>query len=301
MNTWIERYRRRMQSKGYSNDTVRSRTNQLYRMDRELPLGLIEATVEELEDWLAGPTGPDTQPWSLQTKASYRDGVVGFYRFAADPARVPHLSYDPSVSLARPRVPKTVPRPCATAKLEEVLDRLTGRVRVYCLIARYAGLRACQIAALDREDVTEQVTTVRGKGGKDLVVPTHPEIWRAVKDFPPGPIARRRDGARASANYVSVTVARAIRRLFPEEAQPARRGGRGRRRRGAVTLHPMRHWFATWLLTERELGGAGANLRTVQELLGHADPASTAIYTQVTDEQRRLAVNALPTLAPTTW
>jgi site-specific recombinase XerD len=55
-------------------------------------------------------------------------------------------------------------------------------------------------------------------------------------------------------------------------------------------LHMLRHAYATALLRATEDGGAGANLRVTQELMRHASPATTAVYTQVTDQERRRAV-----------
>lgn len=285
MNPWIQRHVRYMQSAGLAETTIEDGREVLVRLDRELPLGLIEATIEELEHWLAGPDGADPKrpKWGRQTKATYYGHIVRFYRWAADPARMPHLSYDPSVSLTRPHVPRTVPRPVTHEDLVRVLAVVRGRFRIYCYLAAFAGLRACQIAALRREDVTEATITVRGKGGKEIIIPTHPLIWQSVEHMPAGPIARKPCGSKDSAKEVSDLTSKEInRRIGPN----------------TISLHPMRHWFATWLLTPKEFGGAGASLRTVQELLGHSSPSTTAIYTAITDEQRRLAVNALPILAP---
>jgi integrase/recombinase XerC len=284
MNPWIERHRRYMHSKAFSEETIHDRVALLIRLDRELPLGLVEATVEELEEWLAGPT--TGRRWSRQTTATYYSHIVGFFRWAADGSRYPHLSFDPSTSLTRPRVPRTVPKPLSDEQVAKLLDGLDEKRRLYLQLAVYAGLRCCQISALDREDITEQTITVRAKGGGENVIPTHPEVWRAVQGLPSGPVARRADGERATPQNVGVGTAKAMEKVL-------------RQRR--VSLHRGRHHFATKLLTPREQGGAGANLRTVQELLGHASPSTTAIYTQITDEQRRLAVNALPIPAPALW
>lgn len=269
VTNWIARHVAHMQSAGLADDTIEDRALVLRRLDRELPMGLIEATVEELEDWLARPD------WCNQTKATYFGHLVGFYRWAADPNRYPHLSYDPSLSLTRPKVPQGVPRPVTDEQLATILDRITGRWRIYCLLAAYAGLRACEIAVIRREDITETDLRTRGKGGKTALIPTHPAIWEAVKDLGPGPIAVRESGRKVTARWVSGRTAYHLRAI------------------GVPTsLHPLRHWFATSALSN------GANLRVVQELMRHSSPATTAVYTQIADEQRRVAVQALPVLAP---
>lgn len=285
---WIERFRSHMNASGrYEYNTVTDRCELLYRLQRELPLGLLEATIEELEHWLASgrtPASPGkpSRPWSRQTKSTYFKHIVAFYRFAADPNRMPHISYDPSLSLSRPRVPEGAPDPCSNDELTLVLSNAYGMFGVYCKLAAYAGLRPIQIHHLLREDITEETITVVGKGGKTTVIPTHPAIWEEVRDFPRGQIAMVLD-RRATAEYISTCTSRELRRVLGYDG---------------VTLRTLRHWYATTLLTEKELGGAGANLRTVQELMGHANVATTAIYTKVVGRQRRMAISALPSLAP---
>jgi integrase len=290
---WIERFRAHMEGAGrYEPNTVTDRCELLYRLNEELPLGLLEATIEELEHWMASGRTPATRtrpsrPWSRQTKATYYGHISAFFRWAADPARTPHLSYDPSTSLCRPQVPAGVPLPCETDELVRVLAGTGGLFHVYCLLSAYAGLRPIQISNVQREEVSEDRIHVKGKGGKTTAIPTHPAIWEAVRDFPRGPIAvvRIRGHAfEATPDYISTCTSREIERAL---------GYPG------VTLRSLRHWYATTLLTEKELGGAGANLRTVQELMGHASVATTAIYTKVVGRQRDLAISALPSLAPT--
>lgn len=277
MSNWIERHLSHMRACGLAENTIEDRRDVLRRLDEDLPMGLVEATVEELEEWLSRPRrdSPVTV-WTNQTKATYYGHINGFFRWASDPNRYPHLSYDPSASLNRPKVPQTLPRPVEDEEIAQILDVTEGRWRVYTLLAAYAGQRCCQIANMDRSDITAETIRVRGKGGKETVVPTHPIIWDAVRNLPPGPIALTPDGRRGDAKYVSRRTTQYLERRLGKH----------------ITLHRLRHWFATTTLA------SGANLRVVQELLGHASPATTAIYTKVTNEQRRLAVEALPVLAP---
>jgi len=299
LHPWIERFRDHLVASGrFEPTTVLDRCELLYRINDELPLGLLEATVEELEHWMASgrtparPGRPGT-PWCRQTRATYYAHIVCFYRFAADPRRSPHLSYDPSTSLSRPKVPEGVPNPCSNEELALILERASGRYQLYCRLSAYAGLRAIQICNLMREDITEETLHVQGKGGKTIAVPTHPMVWDAVRDFPRGPIAISSGargcrvpvpGIRAKPGPVATATGREIRRIL---------GYPG------ISLRNLRHWFATTLLLEEELGGSGANLRTVQELMGHSSPSTTAVYTKVVGKQRRIAVSALPPLAPT--
>jgi integrase len=278
IDPWIARHSAHLRGAGYAENTIEDRAEVLRRAHHEMPLGLLEADVEDLSDWLARPG------WCNQTRATYHGHLTGFFRWAADPAHLPHLSYDPSAGLIRPKVRRTVPRPVTDRELAHVLGRAEGRWLVYCLLAAYAGLRSCEIAAVRKEDISEEMIVVRGKGDRERAIPTHPVIWQAVRDFPRGPIARKHQHpGPATAKYVSIQTSLYLnRRLGPNE----------------ITLHRLRHWFGSTLLRDAEEGGAGTNLRVVQELLGHSNPETTAIYTLVTGRQRRRAVSALPPLAP---
>lgn len=299
IHPWIERYRDHLVASGrFEPTTIGDRCELLYRLNDELPLGVLEATVEEIEHWMASGRTParngrPSTPWSRQTRATYYGHLTGFYRFAADPNRNPHLSYDPSTSLSRPKVPEGVPNPCENEELAAILASARGRYQLYCRLSAYAGLRAIQICNLMREDVTEERLTVLGKGGKTISIPTHPMIWEAVRDHPRGPLAIGSGargkrvplpGIRSKPGPLATATGREIRRVL---------GYPG------VSLRNLRHWFATTLLLEEEFGGSGANLRTVQELMGHSSPSTTAVYTRVVGKQRRIAVSALPPLAPT--
>jgi integrase len=270
MSDLIAGYVRHMQAAALSRNTVRDRTELLKRLDNDLPMGLERATVEELADWLS------RDGWSTQTRATYYGHLAGFFRWACDP-RSPRLDYDPSCALARPRVRRRAPRPVTDEELGFVLANTTGWHHLAAILAAYAGLRACEIATIARHDITEETITVLGKGDAEFVLPTHPEVWRAVRDFPAGRLVEQLHGRQLTPNGVSIRFGEWMRRLG----------------RPGICLHRLRHWYGTNLLNH------GADLRTVQELMRHASPSTTAIYTQITDRQRKIAVSALPVLAPT--
>lgn len=270
MSDLIEPHLRHIRAEGLAERTIADRRTVLRRADQDLPMGLNQATVEELADWLA-------KFRCNQTKATYYGHLKGYYDWACEECRDEGLSWNPMSSLTRPRVPRTAPRPVTDLELAELLEVARDPFRRWIVLAAYAGLRALEIASIERKDITEQTITVRGKGGKSAVLPTHPEVWRVVKELPPGPITRGVHGGRLTANCVSAR--------FGEYC-------RDKLGRDGITLHRFRHWYGTTTLRQTQ------NLRVVQELLRHSSPATTAIYTQVTDEERRIAVAALPVLAP---
>lgn len=262
----IDLHLRHMTAAGRSPNTIDDRRKVLHRLNCELPMGLEQATVEELADWLANAG------WSVQTRATYYGHIRGFFVWACDPLAT-RLSYDPSASLTRPRVPAGVPRPVSDAELRYALETADERWRRLILLAAYAGLRCCELVSIRKQDIDVTNITITGKGGKTRVVPTQAEIWRFAYPLPAGLL----DPGWHDADHVS----RDATPYFTRIGLPG------------VTMHRFRHWFATNLLSH------GADLRTVQELMGHASPATTAIYTQITDEQRRNAIQALPVLTVT--
>jgi integrase len=262
MTDLIERHCAHLRQRGLSDNTVNDRRALLRRMDAELPMGLEEALVEELSNWLG------REGWSRQTRATYFGHVVGFYAWACDP-RDPHLSSNPAASLARPRVPRGVPKPVTDEELAEALA-VAQRWYLAELLAAYASCRCCELAVIERGDVNRHTTTIVGKGGKTRVVPTHPLVWDAVRDLPPGRLVPG----------TPETISKGARDHFDRTGMPA------------VTMHRLRHWFATTALAN------GADLLTVSLLMGHSSTRTTVVYCEISDRQRVSAVLALPVLTP---
>lgn len=187
---------------------------------------------------------------------------------------------DPAAPRLRgPRLRKGLPRPLTpdeAVSLAELTRELAGtgwigaRDRAVLLLMYGSGLRIAEALSLTgRDAMLGEVLRVRGKGGKQRVVPVLPVTRLAVADyvrqcpFPlaaDAPLFRGAKGGPLSPGVVQKAVARARRVLgLPESATP----------------HALRHSFASHLLS------AGADLRSLQELLGHASLGSTQIYTRV--------------------
>jgi integrase len=186
----------------------------------------------------------------------------------------PFLNWDPTEDLIRPKGLECLPDPVTDRELAQALacsDRWWTNV---ILLAAKAGLRASEIAALRRGDITEQVIFVRrAKGGNPESVPTDAELWKRLRSEDTGPIV--------GTILTGAQLSHRARRHFDRIGLPK------------VHLHRFRHWYAMQLLN------AGANLRVVQECLRHRKVSSTQMYTLITSEQRRAAVNALPVLTGT--
>lgn len=178
-----------------------------------------------------------------------------------------------------PRVKKGLPRPVtpddavnlADLVAEDAAEQWIGaRDRAVLLLLYGAGLRIAEALSLPASALPlGETIVVTGKGGKQRMVPILPLVRQAVADYarlcpwpqePDKPLFRGAKGGALSQGMVQKATARARIALgLPATATP----------------HALRHSFATHLL------GAGADLRSLQELLGHASLSSTQIYTKV--------------------
>ncbi len=202
--------------------------------------------------------------------------LKAFIRFAREQAGMP----DPAPPRMRgPRIKKGLPRPVtpddavnlAASVAEDAAEEWIGaRDRAVLLLLYGAGLRIAEALSLTGAALPlGETLVVTGKGAKQRMVPLLPIVRQAVADYTakcPWPMAkdaplfRGAKGGALSQGMVQKAMARARIALgLPPSATP----------------HALRHSFATHLL------GAGADLRSLQELLGHASLGSTQIYTKV--------------------
>lgn len=266
MTEIISEYLEWLRTCGRSPRTIGARRDILGRVNNALPCGLEQATADELKGWIY------RDGWSPATRETYYGAIRSFFVWATNPYD-PRIDYDPMGLLPRPSTPRGLPRPVTDRQLARILTESAEPYKTWALLAAYEGLRCCEIAQLDRADIDERTVLVRrGKGGKPGVVPTHPAVWQAVKDLPPGPLAYT-DHGPANGQWVSIRCALYFRRNL---------------KMPGVALHRLRHWYGT------NTYKATRDIRVTQELLRHSSPTTTAIYTLVSDEERRLAVEALP-------
>lgn len=265
----IDEYLEHLRQASATPATIDGRRKILLRLHRDLPYGIATTHEEELRRWLY------RDEWSTNTKATYWIALRGFYRWATDPAD-PCLDWDPTATLPPVRTARGVARPVTDEQLRRILTEAVQPYRLWATIAAYQGLRCIEIAGLDREHVTEATLhVVRGKGGRARVHDTDPYVWAAVRDLPPGPVARWK-GRRATAFEVSSNAALYFRRQLDMPG---------------VALHRLRHWLGVTVQREYR------DPRVTQEVLGHSALSSTQIYTMATAEQQRAARALLPRLA----
>lgn len=212
----------------------------------------------------------DTLGYARRSVARKATAVRAFF---ADAARRGVIATNPASGLATPKRPRSLPRAIPSGTLADMLDAVTGdsplerRDRALLELLYGTGLRVSELASLKLGDLPRgEFLRVTGKGGKDRSVPlTGPA--RAALDMYVTSARPTLAGPHAGgALWVGA-------RGGPLDARGVRRVVR---RRLGTYPHALRHSFATHLLE------GGADLRAVQELLGHIELATTQLYTSVT-------------------
>jgi integrase/recombinase XerD len=211
---------------------------------------------------------------------------------------------DPARDVTPPAPPKRLPKAIAVTEVERLLDAsgpgpddvsadprlLRDRALLEFLYA--TGARISEATGLDVDDLqldSDPVVRLAGKGGKHRVVPVGSYAVRALEAY----LVRARPALAAASRRVSVSPAVFLNarggRLTRQGAWGVLHAAAGRARLPEVSPHTLRHSFATHLLD------GGADIRVVQELLGHASVATTQIYTLITvDRLREVYASAHP-------
>jgi site-specific recombinase XerD len=194
------------------------------------------------------------------------------------------LEANPADLVGVPKKDSYLPRVLRRDEVTGLLDGMQAstplelRDRAMIELTYSAGLRAEEIVQLDLQSLDPDAEEVRveGKGAKTRIVPAGEPAWRALDAY----LARGRPGLAAKADEPALFLSKSGRRLSTSDVR--RRLALQVRRaalQGGVSPHTLRHSFATHLLE------GGADLRAIQELLGHASISTTQTYTRV-DSQR---------------
>ena len=277
-----------------SANTVRAYAGDLAHLvdylDRTGSGELGDVDLRTLRRWLAGMHAAGAERATMQRRAA---AARVFFAWAHSTGR---LAADPATGLRSPRVDRRLPATVEVDQARQMLEALADRAGaetdpvlraralrdVAIVEVLYAGgVRVGELCGLDTAsiDAERQVLRVRGKGDKDRTVPVGDpalralEAWRSVRDLIAAPQAGEAlfvgdRGARIDPRVVRRLVHRALASV-PDAPD--------------LGPHGLRHAMATHLLE------GGADLRSVQEILGHASLATTQIYTHVSAERLRTA------------
>ena len=229
-----------------------------------------DVTKRTLREYLASMNLDGDERASISRR---RASLRRYFSWALERGRV---EASPAARISAPRPNSQLPEIVGRDQLDVLLDADWGddpwarRDRAVCEILYGAGLRVSELCGLDRDSLDERQGLLRvlGKGRKERIVPLHRagfeaiEHWRAVRpavltpESPPGALFVNRRGSRLGP--------RDVRRILDR-----------RLALGHVHPHALRHTYATHLLE------GGADLRVVQELLGHESLTTTQLYTHV--------------------
>lgn len=243
-----------MERRGLFPTSITKREIHLRALMRWLgPVSIFDVSRDQINVFL------DSRDIGPRTRFSWLAHLHSFFKWAAAESLT---ETDPTADIVRPKLRRTLPRPAPVDELVRLLEMANPQERCWVVLAAYEGLRCQEIAGLRREDVIEGdglLRVVHAKGGRERLVPLHPKTLAALRALPmprTGWVFTRARGGRYSPNALSAAFNQFI------------------RRNGMATkAHQLRHSFGTHLYQST------GDLRLTQEMLGHSDPGTTAIYT----------------------
>jgi integrase/recombinase XerD len=260
--------------------TVEAYRRDLAALGAYLDKPVAKARVEELETYTAQLRADGL---SAATIARRTAAARSFYRHQQ---LLGARDDNPAAAVRLPRRAKPLPKTLSPSEAERLIEAAAGtqpralRDQALVELLYGAGLRVSEAVGLEKAgiDLDDRLVRVIGKGGKERVVPIGRHAAESLRRYlargRPFLDARRRPELFLNARGGGLTRAGAfliLRRLAEKAGLDPRR----------VHPHLLRHSFATHLLE------GGADLRSVQEMLGHADLSTTELYTHVTDRRRR--------------
>ncbi len=275
--------------KGLSSNTVSA-----YRRDmakfaefaQKRKLALENISRDDLVDFLAGLY---RQKLESKSVARHLVSLRSLFRFAQIQGQIPA---DPSMNLESPKIRRALPGYLRLEEVERLLAQpdertpLGLRDRAMLEVLYSAGLRVSELVGLRVSDLDTKVGCVRciGKGDKERIVPIGKKALSMVEKYLQNARLRLIGKALGSPTLFVNRRGKALSRVGVWKILSAY--GRRAGLRVALTPHMLRHSFATHLL-ER-----GADLRSVQLMLGHADISTTQIYTHVVEERLKQVYKA---------
>lgn len=239
-------------------------------------------TVRMLRRYAAALSAGGAAPSTVARKLA---SLRAFFR-----ALVAHgeLEHNPAELLAAPRRGRPLPRTLRADEVAALLDRIPAggplglRDRALFELAYAAGLRAEELVTVDTASIDFDAEEVRveGKGSKTRIVPFGEPAGRALARY----LERGRSALLADPAEPALFLSKSGRRLSTSDVRRRLRvWSRHVELQGGISPHALRHSFATHLLD------GGADLRAIQEMLGHASLSTTQVYTRVESARLRTA------------
>jgi len=233
-----------------------------------------DVTSRDLRRYAAALSGRDVVAATVARKLA---SLRAFYRTLREHGEV---AQNPADLIPSPKRPRTLPKVLRPDELAALLDRIPAstplevRDRALFEVAYASGLRAEELVDLDvaAVDFDAEQLRVEGKGAKTRIVPVGEPALRALARY----LERARPALATGDGEQAMFLSKSGRRLSTSDVRRRLRvWTRHAALQGGVSPHALRHSFATHLLD------GGADLRAIQELLGHASLSTTQIYTRV--------------------
>lgn len=267
----LDAFRTWMQAEGHTENTWKARVRRVEKFAATLTCEPEDATTEDVVHYLA------SLRVGKSTRATYHSHLRGWFRWLVV---MRYRDDNPLERMKPPRPPRRQPRPVTDRELEVILATpVRQRTRMMLLLAAFQGLRCHEIAKMRGEDVNlaDGLLTVRGKGDVVAVLQLHPLVSALAAEFPVrGWWFPTHNGNEHG--DVGPMLAKSVSHVLSEVFKRAGVAG------GA---HRLRHWHGTKLIEE------GTDVRVVQTLLRHSSLSTTALYTKISPEQQRVAINRL--------
>ena len=269
---------------------------------------IIDATTDQLKSYLKNlaekthTKGTNTGKIAVRTVARRLSALRQFYRFLVSEEK---RQDDPTTTIDSPKQTRTLPKTLSEEEVNRLIETAgqagtPESVRLVCLLEMlYAtGLRVSELVGLPMSAIGDnnQFLMVAGKAGRERMVPLSDPAQKAIQGYLN---IRKRfigaddDGRQAQWLFPSRTsvVGHLTRQRYAQLPKDLAREAEVDEDR--VSPHVLRHAFATHLLSN------GADLRSVQKMLGHADIATTQIYTHMLDEKKKKTVEEKHPLSKT--
>jgi len=277
--------------KGFSQNTILAYQNDLNQFTgflEESAKGGITApwTAFDRQSMLSYLTNLKERRYAATTVARKVAAVKSFFNFLAAEGLVKD---NPTRDLPSPRVGRSLPKPISITQARQLLEETEKRVtpeakrdKAMLHLLYASGMRVSELVSLNLNDVDTGGGYVRcfGKGGKERLIPIHSQAVAALKDY----LSQGRPRLKAADGEEALFLNRRGERLTRQGLWQILKGYAKSAKLGVdITPHTLRHSFATHMLS------GGADLRSVQELLGHANISTTQVYTHLTTEHVRRA------------
>lgn len=267
--------------RGYSNNTVKAYLNDLADLkgvlDDYLTEDLSLISTESLREWLWQLNQRDLAKSSIARKSA---SIRAFFAWANDKKLV---DQNPAARLKSPKASRTLPKVVSATAINELLNEMAVQaqgsdpqlMRDYAVVELLysSGLRVSELVGLDLDsvDFSRKLLRVTGKGSKERLVPFGAPAKHAVENW----LVRGRETLRHEQLTNALFLNSQGKRLGVRQVYSLVAKQLAQTPTGAAGPHSLRHSAATHLLD------GGADLRAVQELLGHASLGTTQIYTHV--------------------